>query len=122
MPESSTGGSEQLEGTLERVVYSEEKSGWSVVRLRVPGRFEAVTAVGNLLGVQPGENLRLLGEWTRDRRFGEQFRVDSYQTVLPATVAGIERFLGSGLVPGIGRELARRLVGQGQRTLLRVRR
>jgi exodeoxyribonuclease V alpha subunit len=66
--------------------------------------------VGNLLGVQPGENLRLRGRWTVDRRFGEQFRVDSYTTVAPATLVGIEKYLGSGLIRGMGRVMARRLV------------
>ena len=99
-----------LEGVLERVTYVNEETAWSVVRVGVPGRREPVTAVGNLLGVQPGENLRMRGAWTVDRRFGEQFRVDSYVTVKPATLVGIEKYLGSGLVPGIGRVMARRLV------------
>ncbi|HXO43608.1 MAG TPA: ATP-dependent RecD-like DNA helicase, partial [Thermoanaerobaculia bacterium] len=71
---------------------------------------EPVTAVGNLLGVQPGESLRLTGSWTDDPRHGRQFRVVSYATVVPATAKGIERYLGSGLIRGIGRVMARRLV------------
>ena len=103
-------GATTLEGVLERVTYANEESAWSVVKLSVPGRRELVTAVGNLLGVQPGENLRLRGRWTIDRKYGEQFRVDSFTTVRPATLVGIERYLGSGLVQGIGRVMAQRLV------------
>ncbi len=99
-----------LEGTLERIVYANEVTAWSVVRLAVPGAREHVTAVGNLLGVQAGESLRLHGSWVTDRRYGEQFQVQSYVTVAPATLVGIERYLGSGLVRGIGRVMAERLV------------
>jgi exodeoxyribonuclease V alpha subunit len=101
---------EVLEGTLERVVYANEENAWSVVRLAVAGAREPVTAVGNLLGVQPGESLRLTGAWIDDPRHGRQFRVASYATVVPATVKGIERYLGSGLIRGIGRVMAARLV------------
>jgi exodeoxyribonuclease V alpha subunit len=99
-----------LEGVLERVTYANEENAWSVVRLAVPGRQELVTAVGNLLGVQPGESLRLRGVWTTDRKYGEQFRAEGYVTVKPATLVGIEKYLGSGLVRGIGKVMAQRLV------------
>ncbi|MFP5287031.1 MAG: ATP-dependent RecD-like DNA helicase [Thermoanaerobaculia bacterium] len=99
-----------LEGVLERVVFTNEENAWSVVRLVVPGRQDLVTAVGNLLGIQPGENLRLAGEWIDDPKYGRQFKVASYQTVAPSTVAGIEKYLGSGLIRGIGKVMASRLV------------
>lgn len=99
-----------LEGILERVSFINEESAWSVVKLVVPGKAELVTAVGNLLGVQPGESLRLSGRWTVDRKYGEQFKVDSYVAVKPATLVGIEKYLGSGLVRGIGKVIAARLV------------
>jgi exodeoxyribonuclease V alpha subunit len=99
-----------LDGILERVTYVNEETAWSVVKVAVPGRKGLVTAVGNLLGVQPGESLRLRGRWTVDRTYGEQFRVDSYVTVQPATLVGIEKYLGSGLIRGVGPVTARRLV------------
>jgi exodeoxyribonuclease V alpha subunit len=99
-----------LEGVLERVTYASETDAWSVVRLVVPGRREPVAAVGNLLGVQPGESLRLRGEWVVDRKYGEQFKVASYVTVVPATLVGIQKYLGSGLVKGLGKVLAERIV------------
>jgi exodeoxyribonuclease V alpha subunit len=99
-----------LEGVLERVVFTNEENAWSVVRLAVPGRQDLVTAVGNLLGIQPGENLRLSGEWIDDPKYGRQFKVASYATVAPSTVGGIEKYLGSGLIRGIGKVMASRLV------------
>jgi len=99
-----------LECTLERVVFANEENAWSVVRVVPVGGGEVVSAVGKLLGVQPGESLRLEGSWEEDRKFGRQFRVESYRTVSPATAAGIEKYLGSGLIPGIGKVMAKRLV------------
>ncbi len=64
------------------------------MRLAVPGKKDLVTVVGNLLGVQPGENLRLRGSWTQDRKYGEQFKAEGYVTVQPATLVGIEKYLG----------------------------
>lgn len=101
-----------LEGTLERVVFSNPENAWSVVKLTPPGGGAPVTAVGNLLGVQPGESLRLQGAWEEDPKFGRQFKVDSYLWVTPATLGGIERYLGSGLIPGIGPVMAKRLVSR----------
>lgn len=99
-----------LEGVLERVVFANEENAWSVVRIAVPASRDQVTAVGNLLGVQPGESLRLSGEWIEDPKYGRQFKVSSYKTVAPSTVAGIEKYLGSGLIQGIGKVMASRMV------------
>jgi exodeoxyribonuclease V alpha subunit len=99
-----------LEGVVERIVFTNEENAWSVIRLAVTGRQDTVTAVGNLLGIQPGESLRLTGSWIQDPKYGRQLRVASYATVVPATVAGIEKYLGSGLIRGIGKGLAARLV------------
>jgi exodeoxyribonuclease V alpha subunit len=107
-----------LEGILERVTFINEENAWSVVKLAVPGKKDVVTVVGNLLGVQPGENLRVRGRWTQDRKYGEQFKADGYVTVKPATLVGIEKYLGSGLVRGVGKIMAKRLVeGFGISTL-----
>ena len=101
-----------LEGTLERIRFASEDDAWSVVVVSLSGTGREVAAVGNFAGVQPGESLRLTGRWTIHPKFGEQLQVEAFSTVAPATVAGIERYLGSGLVKGIGRELAARLVGK----------
>lgn len=99
-----------LEGTLEQIVYSNEEGSWSVVRLDVAGERGLTTAVGNLQGTTPGETLRLTGAWEKNPKFGRQFRVESYLAIQPSTLVGIERYLGSGLIPGIGPKMAGRLV------------
>ncbi|MEM9293541.1 MAG: ATP-dependent RecD-like DNA helicase [Acidobacteriota bacterium] len=104
-PQEST-----LEGAVDRIVFANEDESWVVVRLSVPGRRGVVTAVGSLAGVQPGETLRLAGRWVEDRKWGEQFKVSSYKPVAPATVEGIERYLSSGPIDGIGPGMAGRLV------------
>ena len=100
------------------MTFANDDNAWSVVKLVVSGKSDLVTAVGNLLGVQPGESLRLSGRWATDKKYGEQFQVESYVTVKPATLVGIEKYLGSGLVRGVGKVMAERLVGHfGMETL-----
>lgn len=109
-PSPAAPATASLDGTLERVVYQSADDAWSVVKLTPVGGGEQVTAVGKLLGVQPGESLHLEGAWEENDKFGRQFKVASYRTVAPATMRGIERYLGSGLIRGIGRGMAKRLV------------
>ncbi len=101
-----------LEAVVERIVFANPETGWGVLRIRAGGRPGTVAAVGRLLGLAPGERVRLTGAWERDRKFGEQFRVESYLSLLPSTLEGVERYLGSGLVPGIGKVMAKRLVAR----------
>ncbi|HET9767687.1 MAG TPA: ATP-dependent RecD-like DNA helicase [Thermoanaerobaculia bacterium] len=108
----AAGAAVALEGILERVVYESAEATFCVVRLKVAGRRDPVTAVGTLFGVQPGESLKLTGRWVQDKKYGEQFQVESWLTMQPSTLHGIERYLGSGLVQGVGRVMARRLVGR----------
>lgn len=106
-----------LDGTLERFVFRNDESSFTVARLETAGH-QVVTIVGELVGVSEGLPLRLRGRWVDDKKFGRQFRVATYQLRTPETLVGIERFLGSGIIPGIGAELARRLVGHfGMETL-----
>jgi exodeoxyribonuclease V alpha subunit len=107
-----TGAVDVLQGTLDRVVYANPESGWTVVRLQVPGRRETVTAVGSLPGVQPGERLRLTGRWVEDPKYGEQFHAETFTSLQPATLAGIQRYLGSGMVRGVGPRTAERLTAR----------
>lgn len=99
-----------LEGVIERVVFESAETQFFVGRLRPKGGGELQTFVGNLMAVSPGETVRLWGRWIDDKRFGRQFRAERYETVLPATVDGIEKYLGSGLIDGIGPKYAERLV------------
>ncbi len=101
-----------LEGVLERVVFFNEETGFTVARLQVVKRHNLVAIVGVLPSAMPGETLRLKGEWVVDNKFGEQFRVQSCLSVLPATLTGIEKYLGSGLVKGIGPIMAKRIVAR----------
>jgi exodeoxyribonuclease V alpha subunit len=109
-----------LEATLERITFASPETGYTVARVD-PGRGgDLVTVVGSLLGAQPGETLRLRGRWGAHPQYGRQFQVEDYTTVLPATVQGIRRYLGSGLIKGIGPRLAERIVGHFGVDALRV--
>ncbi|MFC0435953.1 ATP-dependent RecD-like DNA helicase [Kutzneria buriramensis] len=100
-----------VEGSLERITYANEETGYTVAKVDTGrGAGDLLTVVGSLLGAQPGESLRLRGRWGSHPQYGKQFLVDSYSTVLPATVQGIRRYLGSGLVKGIGPRIADRIV------------
>ena len=109
---------ETLEGTVERLTFADPDSHYAVVRLRVRGRRQPATVVGPLAAVKEGEQLHLKGHYEVHPKWGEQFRVVWWYAVLPATVAGIEKYLASGLIKGIGPELAQRLVAHfGAETL-----
>jgi exodeoxyribonuclease V alpha subunit len=101
---------ETLEGTVERLTFADPDSHYAVVRLQVRGRRQPATVVGPLAAVKEGEQLHLKGRYEVHPKWGEQFRVVWWYAVLPATVAGIEKYLASGLIKGIGPELAQRLV------------
>ncbi len=112
--------SEILVGTVERITFYNEENGYTVAQLTPEGRDYTVAVVGNLPEVSPGECLRLHGEWTSHPRYGRQFQADRYETVLPATAAGIEKYLGSGLIKGVGPVTARRIVRRFKLDTLRI--
>jgi exodeoxyribonuclease V alpha subunit len=109
-----------IEGVVERIVYENAETGFMVARLRVESEPELVTFVGNLMAVSPGETLRLSGQWIDDKKWGRQLRVEKYETLVPSSVEGIEKYLGSGLIDGIGPVFAKRLVGAFGAETLRV--
>ncbi|MFE6775437.1 ATP-dependent RecD-like DNA helicase [Streptomyces sp. NPDC057702] len=99
-----------VEGVLERITYANEDNGYTVARVDTGrGSGDLLTVVGSLLGAQPGESLRMEGRWGSHPQYGKQFTVENYTTVLPATVQGIRRYLGSGLIKGIGPRIADRI-------------
>jgi exodeoxyribonuclease V alpha subunit len=104
------GEEETFEGTVERLVFSGGGGEFTVARLAVEGAREALTIVGSLLGVPVGARLRVTGHREASARFGPQFRVSGYTEMAPATIAGIRKYLGSGLIKGIGPEFAGRIV------------
>ncbi len=102
--------SSDLQGQIERITYTNEETGYTVAKLKVYGRSDLVTVVGSFTAPMAGEILKLTGEWIQHPKFGEQFKAISYQTLLPATAYGIQKYLGSGLIKGIGPEMAKRMV------------
>lgn len=111
----------QISGSVERVTYYNEENGYSVIRLKpdsrgmlpfkyASGRDALVTVVGNLPELQPGEWAKLTGEWTSHARHGRQFQVELCEKAMPATTEGIKRYLGSGLIRGVGKVMAERIV------------
>ena len=111
---------ELLVGTIERITYYNPENGYTVAQVTPEGRSYTVAVVGNLLEVSPGESLRLHGQWTNHPRYGRQFQVEQYSTMLPATATGIEKYLGSGLIKGIGPVTARRIVRRFKLDTLRI--
>ena len=102
--------SEALEGQLERIVYLNKHNNYTVAKLKVRGNPELVTVVGQLTGITPGQVLKLSGDWEAHPKYGQQFKATGYSIGLPAQTHGIEKYLGSGLIKGIGPEMAKRLV------------
>ena len=96
---------------MERITYANPETGYTIARIDTGRGSDLVTAVGSLAGAQVGESLRMQGRWTSHAKYGKQFEVFSCSTVLPATVQGIQRYLGSGLIKGIGPVMAERMVG-----------
>ncbi|HUJ72994.1 MAG TPA: ATP-dependent RecD-like DNA helicase [Verrucomicrobiae bacterium] len=121
MANSHTEALETIEGTLERVIYSNEENHYAVAQLLPEGgarRTEPVTIVGNLAALNVGETVRAQGHWVNHKQFGRQFAVERFESVLPRTIVGIKRYLGSGLIKGIGDTFADRIVDKfGERTL-----
>ena len=101
---------ERLRCIVERITYTNEDNGYTVLRARAKGFTDLVTVVGNLAAVNVGSVLTMLGEWKVDRKYGRQFVAAKWKESLPASVMGIQRYLGSGLVKGIGPKYARRIV------------
>ena len=100
---------ESLIGVLERIVFNNEENGYIVARFAAPNRYDLITVVGNLAGVHAGARLRLWGSWKNHPVYGDQFVIDHYREERPATIEGIRKYLGSGLIKGIGPVTASRI-------------
>ena len=101
---------ETLQGILERIVYEHPDTGYTVGRLSARDHAELLTVVGNLASVNPGESLLLQGKWVDNAKYGRQFQIEKYETILPANVVGLRKYLGSGLIKGIGPKMAALIV------------
>jgi exodeoxyribonuclease V alpha subunit len=109
-----------LQGQIERITYSNEENGYTIAKVKVYGRRDLVTVVGNFMAPMPGEILKMQGEWANHPKFGEQFKVVHYKSLVPASVAGIEKYLGSGLIKGIGPVMAKRIVKKFEKETLDI--
>ncbi|GHS98312.1 ATP-dependent RecD-like DNA helicase [Alphaproteobacteria bacterium] len=108
----------ELKGLLERITYEDEVSGYTVAKVKVTGTKGLVTIVGNIPSPSPGAVLTMQGEWMSHPKFGEQFKVSFCSCSVPASIKGIEKYLGSGLIKGIGPAMAKRIVALfGEKTL-----
>jgi exodeoxyribonuclease V alpha subunit len=111
-------GQIELDGQIEGITFFNEETGFTVAKVRVTGQVDPVTAVGHLIAPRPGEMLKMQGVWIDHPKFGRQFKVLSHKSMVPATVSGIKKYLGSGLIKGIGPVTAARIVKHfGEKTL-----
>ena len=109
---------EQIRGVVERITYADEEKGYSVIKIAVKNYGDLVTVVGNMASVNIGTVVTVRGEWTHNPKWGRQFNAESWEESVPATVYGIEKYLGSGLIKGIGPKFAKLIVNKfGDKTL-----
>lgn len=108
----TTAIAETLSGLIEDVVFFNEENGFAVIKVKASGHRDPVTIVGSLPSVNPGEWVSAQGRWVQDRQFGRQFRAELLTSTPPSTREGIEKYLGSGMVKGIGPTYAKKLVAK----------
>lgn len=111
---------EHIRCVVERITYQNEQNGYSVIKCRVKDYSDLVTVVGSMAEVHVGSVLYLGGKWKIDAKYGRQFAMETYEETLPATVYGIEKYLGSGLIKGIGPKYAKKIVAQFGKDTLEV--
>ena len=111
VPEKPKHSTMKLRGVVERITYQNPENGYTVLKCAVKNYNDLVTVIGNLLDVNVGSVLLIDGNWKVDSKYGRQFVAESWEETLPATVFGIEKYLGSGLIKGVGPKFAKRIVG-----------
>jgi len=109
-----------LQGLIERITFTSEETGYTVAQVKVHGRKDLVTVTGSMVNPLPGEVIKMKGEWNNHPKYGQQFKVVFCQTTTPATVHGIEKYLGSGLIKGIGPVMAKRIVRKFEEETLNI--
>lgn len=110
----------EIQGQIERITFTNEENGYTIAKIKIKGRKDLITVVGTMFSVSPGELLKIKGFWDNHPKYGEQFKVTNYETLLPATSKGIERYLGSGMIKGIGPVMAKRLVTRFKEDTLNI--
>lgn len=101
---------ETLVGSVERVTFHNEDNGFAVLKVKARGKRDLVPVVGHVASISAGEFIHAVGVWITDRTHGLQFKADFLKTTLPPTAEGIKKYLGAGMVRGIGLVLAKRIV------------
>ncbi|MDO8785069.1 MAG: helix-hairpin-helix domain-containing protein, partial [Syntrophales bacterium] len=109
-----------LQGQIERITYTNEENGYTIARVKVYGRRELVTVIGSLFQPAPGEIIKMKGIWSNHQKYGEQFKIISCECTTPASVYGMEKYLGSGLIKGIGPVMAKRIVRKFKEETLNI--
>ena len=117
---TNAANTQTLTGVLERIIFFNEENAYCVAEVAVAEGKHPITVLGNLPGVQCGETLKLNGEWTRHTSHGDQFKIGSFQSQLPASIHGIRKYLGSGMVHGIGKSYAKKIVDYFGADTLRI--
>ncbi len=107
---SDSAHEQSLTGVLERIIFFNEENAYCVAELSVAEGKQPITVLGNLPGVQCGETLKLSGQWTKHATHGDQFKIANFKSQLPASIHGIRKYLGSGMVHGIGKSYAKKIV------------
>jgi exodeoxyribonuclease V alpha subunit len=107
-PPTTQSDREVLAGTIERVTFHNAENGFCVLRIKARGHRELVTVVGHAPTISPGEWLTAFGEWVNDRTHGQQFKARFMRTSAPSSIEGIEKYLASGMIRGIGPVFAKR--------------
>jgi exodeoxyribonuclease V alpha subunit len=111
---------DNISGVVERITFMNKENGYSVIKIRSKGFPELITAVGNMASVNIGSVINLEGSWKVDSKYGKQFNVINYSEKVPATIKGIEKYLGSGLIKGIGPVYAKKIVKKFKEDTIRI--
>ena len=112
MASEQTAPADGLSGLVERVTFHNEDTGFAVLKVKVKGRRELVAVVGVVVAVSPGEWITAEGRWERNREHGMQLRATNIRCQAPTSLEGIEKYLGSGLIRGIGPVYAKKMVAK----------
>ena len=109
-----------ISGMVERITYKNTEDGFMVIKIKTKGNRQMITSTRYMWGLYQGSVVRLYGSWEEDKKYGRQFKVSKYEEMLPATVYGIEKYLGSGLIEGIGPSFAKKIVKYFKENTLNV--
>ncbi len=109
-PVDSIGQQHEYEGVLDKIVFQDESSGWSVVKFVVLPSMDLITVTGTFFGLREGDRIKIRGAWMNRPPYGRQFRLNSFVPVKPHTIEGIREYLSSGFIKGVGRDTADRLI------------